>query len=401
MISLAAFLIWLLLAAGTRIDLEGGVALQLLPHSRPEDMEGKVKGLEIVKEQADVHAVNCDHQSMHSYSAQPVKEYLLPNGTSACAEMFSQLRQLTLPGIDASYIYPWIVGAWTHKKTADAWRLFDLLAGPNFQDILLKHGEDSDLIVHPVFWSGMSHRKGTFKLMEKIVGLDAGGFDVEHPNTTLGILMRRFNWFRSCHDTKEDEGFWRSVSETFASAAITMSHFLIFNGELVVQAQLSPVALTPVLLVNHEESQLVKSFLFEFELPILNNACHNQGCLIKMLDFKTRCSESVMSALRQKMDPQVCKVLCHYPGEKKVFRWLEDEWASMQDPNLRGMHYLFETCENGDEKACNADADPALSAVFGQTAELNNSFYIKHGTSHHKRAFELNFFKKHARPRFS
>mmetsp|Transcript_63424 Transcript_63424/g.120139 ORF Transcript_63424/g.120139 Transcript_63424/m.120139 type:complete len:170 (-) Transcript_63424:106-615(-) len=148
------------------------------------------------------------------------------------------------------------------------------------------------------------------------------------------------------------------------------------------------------------------------------------GCLVKMLDFKTRCSLAVMTLMKRILDPRSCKVICHYPGTRRKFTWLKDkanddhdshqwptmkdptadprgvhygdgEWARMKDPSLLGMQRLFAACDAGHEKACNANADPALRDVFGEEAEQNNPFYLKHGTSHHQRAAELNYYIEH------
>jgi len=79
----------------------------------------------------------------------------------------------------------------------------------------------------PVFWCGFSWTRGTRPEMDDFIEhmCKSGDmcYDLEHPNSPLGKLLRRLNFgtagsmFRQCHDTKEDAKFWAIVSLLFAT----------------------------------------------------------------------------------------------------------------------------------------------------------------------------------------
>jgi len=146
---------------------------------------------------------------------------------------------------------------------------------------------------------------------------------VENSKTHLGWAMRKLNWARDCHTTKEDEGLWRSVSEAFANYAVTSS----LNPEYL--ARLSGEALyrmtsfekdeilhsrgrkynAPSIFINYPAAKLPSTFLFRFELEIIGRAAtkgwsefSTENRVVEVFDFKTGCNRTILQDMHQKLN---------------------------------------------------------------------------------------------------
>eukprot|EP00933_Yihiella_yeosuensis_P035643 TRINITY_DN2923_c0_g1_i5.p1 TRINITY_DN2923_c0_g1~~TRINITY_DN2923_c0_g1_i5.p1 ORF type:complete len:621 (+),score=82.78 TRINITY_DN2923_c0_g1_i5:84-1946(+) len=200
----------------------------------------------------------------------------------------------------------------------------------------------NETALSPIFWAGFSFRLGTRDVMDEIMeslpvcaGDDFLCADIEHSGSSLGKLMRKGSWFRPCHATKEDVHVWVHLSRAFsmrrqqvqsqlgkfqqylldAPADLTMDNKGLQLALKRVRRQIEQNSVVTIL-VNKEEAELSKAFLFQYEIPLISKA--SSVPKLRFLTFKTSCAairDQVPKHLHQGMN---CTSLSRYSPQDSV-----------------------------------------------------------------------------------
>eukprot|EP00933_Yihiella_yeosuensis_P054832 TRINITY_DN533_c0_g1_i5.p1 TRINITY_DN533_c0_g1~~TRINITY_DN533_c0_g1_i5.p1 ORF type:complete len:394 (-),score=67.24 TRINITY_DN533_c0_g1_i5:443-1624(-) len=237
----------------------------------------------------------------------------------------------------------------------------------------------------PVFWAGFSHALGTRQVMDAFIAAlpDCNALfkcvDVEHKESKLGKVMRKGNWFRSCHKSKLDRDLWIHFSQAFGYRRKWLMNSFVKardhnnvnseDDELNLGLELTLDALDERIkktkevhiLLNYVEAKLNTTFLFEYELPLL--AASPIPVQLQLWTFKAPC-KAVNNLLPKELKGAQC--------------WSPQEEGSPIAP--QEMKHIGEIFSCLDKHPLNGGKDPtcffqaARKGLLQVVAELSQKF---------------------------